>query len=618
MLAPDRKMEMTTPEVAVARPLPLESILSGAVAFVFGFGISGWLLALAGLFRIGPLVILGAAATYTIWTLQPEGDGESGRSRGIDTAAVLLVAATIVAGAAFGGEGVLADGPGPANALTARHLASGDGIVIPLGAEAMPPPGFTAVAGGVVTTEPAVFAALLGTAALVGDAVIGFVTPVLGGLAVLALYLLGATMLPAGAALLATAAFAAGPLPLFAGRATTSTLFAAFLILAGIRGLERSAGSDRLGAAAVAGALLGTGAAVTGEFSVYAGALFVVLALGIVNRGTSWTRRRAVMRTATAVAAGYGVMLVPAVWDVVRRGTGGEWFGAGWYVVPAALAAGLAVLRVRGRRPSRRWQTVAGAVIALAAAAGLAVGLLERPVDAAVLAPGSVDSWSVRWLWWYAGPIALILGGVSLGLLPPGGDERGAESRRALLVIGVVSGTVLILRPGPATLQPAAAMGFVPLVLPALLIAAARILAILYARPDKYVRQTAAVLLGAGLIAGAGFYAIPVWDAPVQSGARPGIETVCAAVPTDNEIAVTGEPAAVMVPALVVFCDRPVRQIAPGESVGAGTSIVTVGFEDDSAFPVGTLAVERLLTPSDAPPDGVTREEYVLAIRGRP
>ena len=600
---------------AAGHVTPLEQLLAAMFSIAFGFGLAAWFLAIVGLFRPGPVVILGTAAAYTIhavWKAPAEGELPSRWTR-METIALLLAGTAVASGIWFGGLGILADGPGPSNLLTAMHLSDGGGIVIPADVAAVPvPDGFESIDGGVVTAAPGAYAALLGVAALAGDSAVATVTPVLAGMFVLAMYVLVSRVVAPGAGLVTAAALALTPLTVLAGRDARAAVFAGFFLLTGLWAFDRAAAGASPSRGAIAAGLVGTGAVATGEPVLYLAALGLVITIEAGTRATSWVQRRVAGRFAVAAAAGATVPVLISLADAWRRETLASWAGGGWYIAAAAAVVAIVVWRLGPLRIDRRWGRAAVIAASLLTVAGLSYGLLVRPVGTDVLAEGSAASWTLRWLWWYLGPVALLLGGVGLPALFAVGSGPGAVARRSVAVMGGVAGAVLLMNPGGGIDQPGAAYVFLPMVVPALLVATARVLHLLFVDADRYIRQTVALVLGAGLLAGAAYYSLPVWNAPVQDGAAPGVDAICTVVPEDAPLAVLGDTFGVeLAPALAVRCERPVIMIADAGTVPAGSSLITSRAPGAPAS-AATVAVARIVPGRTAPPEAF--EEIVVPV----
>jgi hypothetical protein len=370
--------------------------------------------------------------------------------------------------------------------------------------------------------------AVLAEAHTVGGNRLMFLTvPILGGLSVMVFYLLAARLLRHPFAALAATATLAFTMPqiMFSRDSTTEIpiqvlLFTALWLLCDRRTLRR------LGTGFCVGLLLGLVQAIHGDGLVFLLGLPIVFAV-------LWLRAKHVDRHSLRAgiigcSAGVGIGLAVAAFDLWRWGR--SYLSALESRLDALAIAGafisiasIAAIRLRRRRPRlvdalrRRRDPASKVAFALVLAFGLGAWFIRPRVQEIHAGPNSglaliqrlnrlpIDSTrryyelSVRWISWYIGPIALVLGIVgtaALAFLFVRGSLRAPAATTAL-ILGPPA-LLYIWRPSITPDQVWAARRFLPAAFPGLILLAFGLLCVVArdrSRPYLAERRFAVVAL---------------------------------------------------------------------------------------------------------------------------
>jgi hypothetical protein len=396
--------------------------------------------------------------------------------------------------------------------------------------------------------------------------------------------------------LLAPAAFALTMPFIAVARDTYSENFVVLLLwsglLAALIGFERM--SWRIGI--VAGLLLGSTVGARVDSLIYFAALFPIAALVLATGARSELRRRAGL--VAAVVAGAAIPLIVGTIDLVLRS--GEYHNdlstpiTQMRLLAAASAVGSAAIVVLAR-----WQVVADLLrrhrVALAYGAAGALGVLLfalwliRPLVQDVYGPNDVglvggiqaregepvdpdrfySEWSLHWMAWYLGPIA-IAAALAGAVLTTYRSIRRRVPPAALLLLGIllVAGVLYWWRPSIIPDHIWAMRRFVPAVLPALSAMVAVTVAALLGRMggsrQRVVARVVAAVVVVGALAGPAIATWPVKDLHEQFGYQGVIEDACELIGDDAAVLVIEGPAWAAVPqAFRSWCGVPVSSVPP-------------------------------------------------------
>lgn len=414
--------------------------------------------------------------------------------------------------------------------------------------------------------------------------------PVLGALALLALYALTLEVVGPWWALLPSAILTLAPLQSWFSRDAYSELAVELLALTGVwllvNALRRGAAATGL----LSGLLLGaTVLARVDSPALFVGLPVLVAVMYLRGQELPEAARRARARTlwwfagALVAAAAIAQLLSLRVsfgyvkfnWSSLR----GLIAATAASVVASALA--VAAHRVRpgiGRGLARSGIALIVAVVAfvavvLYAALGRPEPLSQRPVPGAAGATtafrNAYDAWhwsySFRWFGWYLGPIAVAL--ACIGLIVLGVRALQGSTVASVVVAAALPVTILyVARPSITPDHLWVMRRYLPMVLPAVAIAIAAALSWLTRLTRRRFGGWSALVAGAGLLAvlvpaTAAGASIP--RARVQAGALAAVHTLCRNAGPDAAIAVvpTSNLGIIAPQTLRGFCGVPVAAL---------------------------------------------------------
>jgi hypothetical protein len=401
-----------------------------------------------------------------------------------------------------------------------------------------------------------------------GDRLLLKVNPLLGGLALLSLYGLARQYVGRALALLPLVALGVSLPQLQFSRGTYSEPVTMLLVLGGLALLREAQLRDRAGAFGLAGLVLGgcVLARVDGFFFLLA----VPLAAAVELAGAPPGRRGRRLGQAGALLAGAAVPAAVAMVNLLElspaylRGLDAEL----WMIAAAAAAVGLlgaaaVVLCWATPLPRRlltgaRWLPAAGAgAVVLLAAVGASrplwqvgrtpdaprsqtdyIAFLQRAGGFAVDGSRSYAEQTLAWLSWYWGPLVVALGtaGVAMAV------HRLLARRDRLLVapLGMLLSTALLYLSAPSIVpdQLWAMRRYLPVVIPGFLVASAVALSPLARRSRAGLTAAVALAAGLALFPLAGSARLLTLREGVPQLAE--VEQLCAALPADAALAVTG------------------------------------------------------------------------------
>ena len=484
---------------------------------------------------------------------------------------------------------------------------------------------------------------VLAVAYAVGDADVMFRVPgVLGGLALLAVYAVAvrATRRPWWG--LAAPALLGSTLPmLYVARDTFSEPLVAVFVWTAVLAGSVAAERDDPAWWSLSGLLLGGAIATRTDVALAVAALAPVLVVHVSSAPDSMTlRRRARGMAALGAAALVGV--VAAVVDLV-------WFSGGYVDLHGSDVAQLAALAVftsivsiaaavlwrRSERLRALVEARRGVVAGVAAGAVVLVWLfawwvrphvqvmresepqplvraLQQVAAVPVDASRSYGELSMTWLGWYLGRVGLLLAlaGTTWGVWQVvRGRGRGEVAAVMALLLGV--GTVLVVRPVIVPDQVWATRRFVPVVLPAMSIAAALALAAAGAARlgSESARRISVGVVAVVAVLGAASTTWPLRQLREQHGYLAVVEEVCALAGQDASIVVIGSPESdILAQPLRSWCGLPVAVARDGV---AASDLGTVRAAVEAA---GRTLV---LVSSDAASLGVESTDPSVAVTTR-
>ena len=387
-------------------------------------------------------------------------------------------------------------------------------------------------------------------------------------------------------ALLAPALFGATMPLLYVARDTFSEPFSLLLLwsslLVGLVALR----AGRAGAAAVAGVVLGASAATRIDALLFVTVAFPLLAVHVATGPPLATR----WRTAGACVAGIGLGVLVGVLDLQLRSGGYSDLHGDQAGLLIALATG-SLLASTGAVVLLRWWPVLrerlaslGRALAMPTALVVVAALLfawwvrpevqvmsqvePQPLVAALQEMEGVPvdgsqiygELTLRWMSWYLGPLALLLGIAGLGLIVHR-TLRG-RGRPSELAIGAVllAGTVYFWEPIIVPDHPWASRRFVPAVLPALVLTATVALGWTRGqrRPSLQVRRAVVGAVAALAVLGAASATWPVRELREQQANLGVLLEACELAGPESTLVVVGTPMAGLLPqALRSWCGTP-------------------------------------------------------------
>lgn len=422
-----------------------------------------------------------------------------------------------------------------------------------------------------------------------GDRLVLKVNPLLGGLALLSLYGLARQYVGRAWALLPLVALGVSLPQLQFSRATYSEPVTTLLVLGGLALLREAQQRDSARSFGLAGLVLG--ACVLARVDGFFFLLAVPLVAAAELAAASPRRRRRRLGQVGALLAGAGVPAAVAMANLVAlspaylRGLRGELRLIAAAAVAVTLLGVAAVVpawstTLTRRMPgAARWLAAAGAatVVLLGAVAASRplwqvghtpdaprsqtdyIAFLQRAGGLAVDGTRSYAEQTLAWLSWYWGPLVVVLGvaGVALAV-----HRLLAHGDRLLVApLGMFLSTALLYLTVPSIVpdQVWAMRRYLPVVIPGFLVASAAALSLLARR--SRVGLVAGVVLAGGLVlfpaAGSARLATIREGVPQLAEVR----NLCAALPADAALAVTGPLGVTYQQTIRSYCGVPVAAL---------------------------------------------------------
>ncbi len=547
-------------------PWWFERIVGAAASALIGFGLIGVLLAQLGWFRIGPVMALGTALSYTVFAHLFAADAAPHRSV-VGTrpalAAITIAILSLVFNWAAAAETMLTDGEPGVMVNAARHLDETGSLTVEasVGPFAAARVGFVAEGfvgrgvGGTLRSEVPHFVPVLrGIAGWFGRTPLLAVGALWASAVLLAFYWFATRIVHPWIAVVLTGSLALTLPFIQAARGFYPELIAMFGVFAGLSLMPGL--SDSIERGVLSGLLLGMATLARPEWALLVIPFGVYIALEFVgSTSMSWLVGRKRRRVLLAAAAGYAVPVLVAWWDAAHSGVGlvstFEPRRAGAAIALAAVVFG--VLRLTGRamvaQPRFAYANIqraftflvagvmlVGSVVAFlrtpAVADEASVAVAEAQQSEGVVVDGtrSYDEETGRWLLWYLGPVAAGFGVVGLALLVTEVVEH-ADKRALLLflLIALFVSFAALVDAGADPVQIIATRRLLFMTIPGLLIGAGVISQRLYDSSRTYVSPRTTVM-ALSLVAVLAFPFLGVFGVAGLSdhrGARAGVADLC-------------------------------------------------------------------------------------------
>jgi hypothetical protein len=425
--------------------------------------------------------------------------------------------------------------------------------------------------------------AVVGVAARIGGDIFLFVTnAMLGGIGLVFVFAVAATLMPPRWAFVAMSGLAASFPFIYFSRDLYSEPLAMILLFGGFFVWELASMRPHVLLGLVAGSLIGASCAarIDGFISVIPAT--AVFTLYVAGRGAPGDRGPPLRRVGIAALVAMAAVAAFGWFDV-------RYFSTGYYntalaprlasMLLAAAVAGPAVVfasRVAWRQRSAQLTQVAKGALVLGTVIAGAAALYARFIrpDPSAVEAALANGWATReidplsytqsmeWLEWYLGPVVLALGVAGLIALIWNGLQTPGPRSSLMFSSVVAAATIVYLRePSITAVQVWAMRRFLPLTLPGLAVAAAWLLAQLVSRwrgPPWYqtswwVAGTVAFVLPAALVTW------PLRDVRVQVPMRRGVDAACETAGPDAAILVSGPGQTVLTlpESLRAFCGVP-------------------------------------------------------------
>lgn len=572
----------------------LFAIVTSMAAAVAGFGIAGLVAAMAGRFQ--PAIVWPAGACITAALIVLIRPWPLPRATLVGhlwaVVVVVVVVAVSVLNAVSHGEHIRSTRDPAIYTLTARWLERDEGLRVPaavgpFATDTRVDPasslGFFADGDHLAPQFVHLWPAALGEAGWLGGDRLMLVAPALvGGLALLALYLVGAQLIAPWAAAGATVAIAASLPQAFFSRDGYSEVPLQALVLTALALVLASRPSRRSGPALAAGVLLGVAFAVRvdallliaplplwaaaqwlgtrdakerHDVAWYVAALLGGVAVGALLGGVdlvvfsrpylrlqrSEMASQAALVVASSVAAAAAVV-IGARWTRWRA----------WFAAVRARLAGLSALVLVGvaafawfARPSLE-KTIEGPSPSIA--------FLQRAFGQAVEPARRYYEDSLRWHAWYLGPVGLAAGiaGIALATLVvvrgrPRTDDRRASFALPLVMFAVPT-VLYVWRARAFPDQPWVMRRFLPLTLPGFALAAFGLVEAMVVwqrrwgarrpRAEGFAMELAGAVIGVMVVLAPAKALQPVRDTTPERGMLAAVETICRAAGPDGAVVV--------------------------------------------------------------------------------
>ena len=585
----------------LAGPALLEALPLLVPAMVAGLGLVAMVALQAGRFR--PLVVLplgvvaAVAAAWSAGLTRPE------RLRGprwLDGVALLLALGAAAVNAGYSAQilDVFRD-PG-VYAITGQWLAHHGSLPIPVRPAVFGDvtgvsfysAGFdpTATPGFVHPQFSNLLPGLLAIGGWVGgERLLLKVNPLLAGLALLSLYGLARQWVGRAWALLPMAALAVSLPQLQFARGSYSEPVTMLLVLGGLALLREAQGRDRALSYGLAGLVLG--AAVLARVDGFFFLLVVPVVAAVELAAAPPGRRHRRLRRVGALLVGVAVPATVAMANLVHlspaylRGLDAELgtiaAAAGAVVALGATAVVLCWTTGLPRRVATGagWLPVAGAgAVVLLAAVGASrplwqvgripdaprsqtdyIAFLQAAGGFAVDGTRSYAEQTLAWLSWYWGPPVVVLGAAGTALAVHRLLARGDRRLVAPLALFLSTSLLYLTAPSIVPDQVWAMRRYLPVVIPGFLMSSAAALSLLARRPGA--GRVAALALAGGLVL------FPVEGSARLATLREGVpqlaevQHLCAALPADAALAVTGPLGVTYQQTVRSYCDMPVAAL---------------------------------------------------------
>ncbi|MDH3470957.1 MAG: hypothetical protein OEM94_06535 [Acidimicrobiia bacterium] len=637
---------MISREIEPDIPWWMHRLVSLLLSLLLGFSLTGLVLALFGIWGIGPALALGGAASYTVQIFWYGYNRPLARSTGgtVPALAVLVVVLTSVGiNASNGGEHLIVDGE-PAVVINAvRDLVVSGDLSVDAGAAPFIDArlGFDSTgfkgrgsSGGLRSSVPHLLVGLDAAAAAFGTSALLGAFAFIGGIALLSLYWFAARLVRPWTAFFLTSAMAVSlPFVQLSRDAYPELMVMAFVFggLGLLWGEGRQLDNSR---ALLAGLFIGAAALARPEWTVLviAVAVFVVVEW-FASAPKALVARRRHRLFLGVLALGFSGPVALGVIDAQLHDVDFlETLNARWVLAVAVSGAvALGVIRLSQlslRRPEAAWEDPRRGVafgLAIVIVVGGLAALLLRPASttdspSAVVAQVQQDEGvvvdgtrlysedSARWIVWYMGPGIALAGLVGLGGLTffaASGDDR--RPYLFLLVTGIASFVFLADQPG-VPVQVEVMRSLVPVTIPAVLIGTGWLierLTLVRSRFSRAAKPLSMVVL-AVLVAVPFFHTATVWDTAEQQGARQGVARACGIVGRDSAVVVLEADSPVgdqLTQTIRGFCRIPVARAAdltPSETQNLARAWAEEGKKlvllsgDSAVFPPGSGAHQRI------------------------
>jgi hypothetical protein len=593
-------------------PRPLRAVVTVALCVVLGYALVAMPMAMLGVLRPVPALLLTVVVTAGLLWLARGVAGAGvptapvARLGGARAAAIgvgVLAAAWIALNAHFASEHVLSDRDPGIYVWLGRWLADHGSVLVekhshlfagtggfeeqcPVTCNAGPGRGFYVQ---FLHLLPATFAA---GAWLGGSALMLKVNAIAGGISLLAFYAFATRIVRPLVALGAALALAVNFVQVYFARDAYSEILAQLFLFGGLFVLWDARATWDSRRAVLAGLLLGATCMARIDSFVYliplGGYVLGELALAEVRE-----RRR------FALAVGGGVALTAALGavDLLAFSRGyyhieSSELHAVWLGIALTLALGVAAVVLARRRPQIRALALRlaprGATAAALGVAALglfaylvrphlghvtgahngALGVVQSHQGVPLEPTRTYGEQTVVWLGWYLGPVALLAGLAGLALAV----REVMLGRRPALApfagVALVISALYVARPSIFPTQVWAMRRFLPVTIPALLVlgawAAQELGARLGARRPPLRSLVPALVIAAAVL-------VPAWqlggliDTREQAGGLRALGKVCDALPKRAVVWTTaGSGEARLLQPVHVFCGVPVAQSLPG------------------------------------------------------
>ena len=635
--------------VGAVVPRWFELAVLSAVAFVAGFGLAALALAVVGAFHVVLVIAVGlnAGLLCVLGVLRlprRAREGRSGRSAiGAVALTVLVVGAMTGMNAWARSQHVLSTRDPGIHLITGKWLAEQSELPVdaavgpfadsdavdPAAALGFFPQGYPDSPSRTGPLQPQfvhLYPALIGTADWVGGNRLAQALPALmGGLALLALFVLGNRWLPPWAAAGATLAVAVSLPQAFFSRDTFSEVPVQLLVCGGLAltAWAMDGDLDRGAAALVAGLVLGAAVATRVDALVMLVALPLWMAARWIDTPARVARRLVFL--GSGVAAGIALAIVDLLWrsrpyyelhrsEILSQAA---LFAA---AVVVSWAAAWVIPRWRWLRVRiSRWRRPVAAIaafgtVALAAFAWFArphlekttevpnslVGFLQQAEGLLVESARRYYEHSMQWLSWYLGPVTLALGilGVALAIrvVVLG---RGRRTGLSLALGAFLAPTVLYLWRARAVPDQMWVMRrFLPVTIPGIALACFAVLGIMWRTRDVLLRVVA-VVVGIAAVVVPALALQPVWRTSTQKGLQVATDALCASIGPDAAVVVLRDDALdqVLTQTIRSWCDVPAAgatdafdrasaRALDGRWARSGRRLVVVGSRPDAVAAV--------------------------------